>query len=136
MGDVFVFGNVKAERAAVEATYTDTCDIVRNVEKEINFINRHVDETVYKDVPCALVMGKSPTESTDTAAFFNYAVKIFMPPEIEVMAGDKIIVARYGRTVEYTNAGRSAVYATHQEVAAVENTAVSESENHADEDRP
>ena len=85
----FMFGSVKAERAAVEATYTDKCDIIRNVEKEINFINRHVDETVYKDVSCALVMGKSPVESTDTAAFFNYTVKIFMPPEIEVMAGGK-----------------------------------------------
>ena len=121
-----MFGNVKAERSAIEATYTDTCDIVRNVEKEIDYVNRHVDERVYKNIPCALVMGKSPTESTDTAAFFNYTAKVFMPPEIEVLAGDKIIVTRYERTVEYTNAGRAAVYATHQEVAVVEGDAVGE----------
>ncbi len=62
-----MFGNVKAERAAVEMTYTDTCDIIRNVEKEVDFINRHINEAVYKNIPCALVMGKSPTEATDTA---------------------------------------------------------------------
>ncbi len=119
-----MFGNVKAERAAIEMTYTDTCDIVRDTEKEIDYITRHVNEAVYKDVPCALVMGKSPVESTDTAAFFNYTAKIFMSPEIEVMAGDKIIVTRYGRTIEYTNAGQAAVYAAHQEVAVIDNSPV------------
>jgi len=119
-----MFGNVKAERAAVEATYTDTCDIVRNVEKEVDCVNRHIEEIVYKNISCALVMGKSPVESTDTAAFFNYTAKVFMPPEIEVLAGDKIIVTRYGRKIEYFNAGRAAVYATHQEVAVAENSPV------------
>ena len=119
-----MFGNVKAERAAVEITYTDTCDIVRDVEKEIDCITKHVDEAVYKSVPCALVMGKNPVESTDTAAFFNYMAKVFMPPEIEVIAGDKIIVTRYGRKIEYTNAGQPAVYATHQEVAVIDNSPV------------
>ena len=119
-----MFGNVKDERAAVEMTYTDNCDIVRDTEKEIDCITIHVDEAVYKDVSCALVMGKSPVESTDTAAFFNYAAKVFMPPEIEIMAGDKIIVTRYGRTIEYTNAGRAAVYATHQEIAVIDNSPV------------
>lgn len=129
-----MFGNVKAERAAVEATYTDICDIVRNVEKEVNYINKHIDEVVYKNIPCAMVMGKSPTESTDTAAFFNYTAIVFMPPEIEVFAGDKIIVTRYGRTVEYTNAGRAALYATHQEVAVAEQTSVLGDDEYADED--
>lgn len=127
-----MFGNIKAERAAIEMTYTDTCDIIRNVEKEIDYVNRHIDEAVYKNIPCALVMGKSPTESTDTAAFFNYTAVVFMPPEIEVSAGDRIVVTRYGRKIEYTNAGRSAVYATHQEVAVVESTAVG-SDNNAGE---
>ena len=127
-----MFGNVKAERAAVEMTYTDTCDIIRNVEKEVDFINRHINEAVYKNIPCALVMGKSPTESTDTAAFFNYTATVFMPPEIEVLAGDKIVVTRYGRTVEYTNAGRAAVYATHQEVAVVESAAVGSDNNESE----
>jgi len=128
-----MFGNVKAERAAIEATYTDTCDIVGNIEKEVDFINRHIDEAFYKNIPCALVMGKSPTESTDTAAFFNYTAKVFMPPEIEVSEGDKIIVTRYGRTVEYTNAGRAAVYATHQEIAVAESGAVG-SDDYENED--
>ncbi len=127
-----MFGNVKAERAAIETTYTDTCDIIRNVEKEVDFINRHIDEAVYKNIPCALVMGKSPTESTDTAAFFNYTAVVFMPPEIEVLAGDKIVVTRYGRTVEYTNAGRAAVYATHQEAAVVESAAVGSDNNESE----
>lgn len=127
-----MFGNVKAERVAIEMTYTDTCDIIRNVEKEIDYVNRHIDEAVYKNIPCALVMGKSPTESTDTAAFFNYTAVVFMPPEIEVIAGDRIVVRRYGRMTEYTNAGRPAVYATHQEVAVVESVAVG-SDNNAGE---
>lgn len=128
-----MFGNVKAERDAIEATYTDICDVVRNVEREVDFVNEHREETVYKNVPCALVMGKSPTESTDTAAFFNYTAKVFMPPEIEILAGDKIIVTRYGRKAEYTNAGRAAVYAAHQEVAVAEDGAVG-SDNNENED--
>ncbi len=128
-----MFGNVKAERTAIEATYTDICDIVREMEKEVDFINRRIDETVYSKIPCALVMGNSPTESTDTAAFLNYTAKVFMPPEIEVLPGDKIILTRYKRTVEYTNAGRTAIYATHQEVAVVESSPVFGSDKNANE---
>ena len=127
-----MFGNIKAERAAVEATYTDICDVIRNIEREVDFVNEHEEKTVHKNVPCALVMGKNPIESTDTAAFFNYTAKVFMPPEIEISAGDKISVTRYGRRVEYINAGRAAVYATHQEVAVAEDGAVG-SDNNADE---
>lgn len=126
---VILFGNPKAERKAIESTYTDVCDIVRNVEKEIDFINRHIDEVIYKNIPCALSMNKNTINSTDTAAFFNYSAVIFISPEIDIRPSDKIIVTRYGRTIEYTNAGRPVVYATHQEVSVIESGAVGDDDN-------
>lgn len=116
--------NINVERKALETTYTDTCDVIRTVEKEANYINKRVTETVYKAVSCALVMGKSPTEQTDTMAVFNYTVKVIMPPEPLILAGDKFIVYRYGREYSYNSAGDSAVYATHQEVMLMKEDAV------------
>lgn len=118
------FGNVKAERAAIEATYTDTCDVIRTFEKEVNYINKRVTEKVYENIPCGLVMGKSPTNQTDTFAVFNYSVKVIMPPEPVILAGDKFVVRRFGQVLEYNSAGDSAKYETHQEVMLVKEDAV------------
>ena len=118
------FGNVKAERAAIEATYTDTCDVIRTFEKEVNYINKQVVEKVYENIPCGLVMGKSPTNQTDTFALFNYSVKVIMPPEPIISAGDKFVVRRFGQVFEYNSAGDPAKYETHQEVMLTKEDAV------------
>lgn len=119
-----MFGDVKAERAAIETTYTDTCDVIRTIEKEVNYINKSVTEKVYEDIACGLVMGSSPTNQTDTFALFNYSVKVFLPPEPIILAGDKFIVHRFGQTFEYKSAGDSVKYETHQEVTLVKVDAV------------
>ena len=119
-----MFGNVKAERTAIEMTYTDTCDVIRTVEKEVNYINKRVTEKVYENISCGLIMGSSPTIQTNTFALFNYSAKVIMPPEPIILAGDKFVVHRFGQILEYNSAGDPVVYATHQEVTLTKEDAV------------
>lgn len=113
------FGNVKAERKAIEMTYDDTCEVIRSIEKEIGYITKQEEQTVYTAVPCALSTGNSSTRQTETVNNIEYDVKIFLAPEIEIKAGDKIVVDRLGkRKIKYKNVGEPAIYETHQELMA------------------
>ena len=113
------FGNVRAERKAIEMTYEDKCDIIRNVEKKAGFITRAEEQTVYSAVPCALSTGNSTTRQTETVNNIEYEAKVFMAPEVEVKAGDKILINRLGvKELRLESIGEPAVYKTHQEVMA------------------
>lgn len=114
-----VFGNIKAERKAIEMTYEDTCDIVRAVEKENKNITQTEEQTVYTAVPCALSTGNNPTSQTETVNNIQYDAKIFTAPEIEVKAGDKIFLNRLGvKKLLFESVGEPAIYKTHQEIMA------------------
>lgn len=119
-----MFGNAKAERKALESTYEDTCTIIRDIEKEVNGINKHTTIKVAENIICALVTGNNPILQTETAAFFNYTAKIITIPEVNVKAGDRIIVNRFGKIIKYECAGEPAIYETHQEILLLRGDAV------------
>lgn len=110
------FGNVKAERKAIEMTYLDKCTIERSVKKEIDGLTKHVFEVICEDVPCALSNSAPTAEQTEIYNNTVYSAKLFLPPEYEVNAGDKVTVTVNGRKLVFSNMSAPALYPTHQVV--------------------
>ena len=56
------------------------------------------------------------TAQTETAASLTQGTKLFLPPNVEIKAGSKIIVEQDGVKNAYSASGVPAVYPTHQEI--------------------
>ena len=109
----------KAARKAIESTYEGVCTIIerRDTRDEKTKITRKSEITVIENQPCRLSFESlNTTSQTETAAVISQGTKLFLPPEIVVRAGSKIVVEQEGRKNEYSASGKPAVYATHQEI--------------------
>jgi len=109
--------NDKRARAAIESTYTDTCDIYKSKEKDGN-IQKEVRYKAYTGLKCALSQRSSrATAQTETTNNIRYDAKLFIAPEHSIPAGCEIwVYAQQGRKLVFTTSGESFVYATHQEI--------------------
>lgn len=118
------FGNSSVERAAIEQTYEDIATVSRT--KQItgaNKVTTSVPVDVYSNTICALSMSGSDGEQTKAQNRIEYDAVVFFPPELSILAGDKITLKRFGRenpnssiVYNFKVVGRPAIYATHQEV--------------------
>ena len=109
----------KAARKAIESTYEGVCTIIerRDTRDEKTKITRKSEITVIENQPCRLSFESlNTTSQTETAAVISQGTKLFLPPEIVVRAGSKIVVEQEDRKNEYSASGEPAVYATHQEI--------------------
>jgi hypothetical protein len=110
-----------AVRAAIEAQYTDKCDVIeyQPYTKENKATGNH-DVTVFQQKPCKLsyTVLKNNAE-TDTAEKLIQSVKLFISPDLDIKPGSKISVTHNGRTTAYKNSGMPGVYPTHQEIPLV-----------------
>ena len=115
-------------RRAIERLYVDRATLKRNVESEKPSGETVLEEVVvFEDQPCRLSQ-KSPAVNGQTEAQndISYEVKLFIAPEVEIVQGDVLEVARGKLTPEgweqiappreYT-AGEPFLYPTHQEVS-------------------
>ena len=106
----------KAARKAIEKTYyTGLCSVVerRDVRDEQTKITHKSEVTVIENQPCKLSFEKlDATAQTETAA----SLTLFLPPDVEIKAGSKIIVEQDGVKNAYSASGVPAVYPTHQEI--------------------
>lgn len=93
-----MFGNVKAERRALESTYADLCTISRMVPVEgSNSITRPVSTKIYEDVICALSASGDSSKQTEAQHSIEYDMLLFVQPETIIEPGDQITVKRFGR---------------------------------------
>lgn len=110
----------KAARKAIEKTYyTGLCSVVerRDVRDEQTKITHKSEVTVIESQPCKLSFEKlDATAQTETAASLTQGTKLFLPPNVEIKAGSKIIVEQDGVKNAYSASGVPAVYPTHQEI--------------------
>ncbi len=106
-------------REAIESTYIGLCDVIEHIKKRNpkNKQNEYTNETVLEEQKCRLsfetVSNTNQSETTNNAV---QIVKLFIAPELEIKKGSKIIVTQNGRTTEYKNSSKPAVYETHQEI--------------------
>ena len=107
-----------AMRKALESQYIGTCDIVeKQAYKKANKSTGFREIIVLQNQPCKLSFSRITNNAQgETAANLIQVVKVFMSPEINVKPGSKLIITQNGRTTEYQNSGKPAVYRTHQEI--------------------
>lgn len=78
--------------------YTDKMDIYRVIQTTTNNVTRNSRARVYKDVPCRIYMDSHPVPSMKRqAADFTQTMKIACANDVDLRAGDEVIITRGGR---------------------------------------
>lgn len=112
-----MFGNVKLERAALEATYDSVCDIYRTEKKKgADRISRAAEVLLYEKVPCAVSNGSDGSAVSGGKQTLSLSRVLFISPEYKLRAGDVVKAIVQGETQEYYVSGVPVRYATHTEV--------------------
>ena len=107
-------GIFEMAKGAVQKLYDMKCDVYEfvPVRDEKRGADGVAEELKYKDVPCRISYKSVPSvQQTDTGAALKQAIKLFYPPEIEILPGSRIIC---GGEV-YNAAGKAALYESHNE---------------------
>lgn len=110
-----MFGNVTAERKAIEHTYDAVCTISRQSAEYVDGIAQGTVSVIADDVPCALSKG-SDGSAQGMANVISDSRVLFIAPETDIRAGDKVTATLYGRTETLEAVGIPLLYATHLEV--------------------
>lgn len=109
----------KRARNCLEAMYEGTCTVIecQHIKDPVTKIKRQEERVVLEGQPCRLSFEKtSAAVQTETAAAVAQGAKLFLPPDVSIKSGSKIIVEQNGVRGEYAASGEPAVYQTHQEV--------------------
>lgn len=106
-------------RKGIELLYNCTCTIERlfDVVDEYN-ITKQEWQVVAENIACkrAIKTIESATIENNVATV-GQVIKLFIAPEIRVLAGDKIAVTDVHKFVEYyKSTGKPAIFYNHQEV--------------------
>lgn len=109
---------VKA-RAAIEALYTGTCNIITygKVKRE-NKTTGMAETVVIENQPCRVSYQSSNViaQQENLAGKAGQDVKVFIAPELDIPPGCKLAITQDGLTVEYCASSERAHYPTHQEI--------------------
>ena len=94
------------------------CDIkeYQSVTDPKTHITKQELVTVYSNQQCKLSYTKNPTATEGDATGTLLAVRLLLPSELDIKAGNVFIVTQAGKTQEYKAASAPAVYTNHQEV--------------------
>ena len=110
---------LKQARKAIESLYDSTCTVIEYEEKKDPVTKKTAGKEVmvYQDRPCRLSYSNiKKSDQLEVANAVTQIIKVFIAPELDIKAGSKLVVTKKGRTVEYKNSGKPAIYDTHQEI--------------------
>ena len=101
-------------RKALETMYDSVCTVVIQEEYEkANGSTGHRLVTILEDAPCHLEYSSiSSATQNDAVATVAQEIRLFIGPDEEIPVGSRITVD----SVDYTQSGMVAKYATHQEI--------------------
>lgn len=109
-------------RAAIESTYTGTCEVseyTNSTGSGSNF-TRKTEVVVLSDVPCRLSYNRfnnmHAATQTDTISNVSQEIKLLLAPETVIKSGSKIVVTQCGVTTAYKSSGAPSYYPSHQEI--------------------
>ena len=106
------------QKKALERLWTDRCDVFVWAEKTDEYgLMGFSEELLLADQPCRLSFGTLQPASGDELPAVSQSVKLFLPAEVSIPAGSKIIVRRGGRTLTFASSGEPAFYRCHQEIS-------------------
>lgn len=81
-----------------ENWYTDSMSISRNVSYKVGNVDKKKREEVYRDVPCRVYSTKRNGPSmNNTAATATAADKVACDVDVDLRAGDMLMIVRGGR---------------------------------------
>ncbi|MCY9658122.1 hypothetical protein P5G65_04860 [Paenibacillus chondroitinus] len=113
------FGNVAAERVAIESTYEGSCTVTafQTVKHPITHVTGQQRINLFENEPCGLsqttLASSIKTETDNTIAF---DAKLFISPDVTITAGCEIRVLQNGMDQKFEQVGEPFRYATHQEI--------------------
>lgn len=106
-------------RQAIEMMYEGTCTIYekKGITDPKTKITSQREIPVSEEISCNLSFSKVPPVEKQAEGYKQaQAVKLFLPPEINVKPGSKIVVTQNNVTEVYKMSSLAAVYASHQEI--------------------
>lgn len=113
------FGNIPAERAAIESTYEGLCTVseMKDVKDPVSGKTRQQPVVVFADEPCGLSQSTLPSATqTVTSDRVEYDAKLFISPDVTIKPGSRITVQQNGMEFKGEQTGKAFRYATHQEI--------------------
>lgn len=102
--------------------WKDRCTIFikKKVTDPFTKLTDFVEIPVINEEPCKLSFQTlAVNEEGDAAAKLTQSVKLFLSPDLEISAGCKIVVKRFGvinREFVYARSGEPGIFTNHQEV--------------------
>lgn len=113
------FGNIPAERAAIESTYEGLCTVseMKDIKDPVSGKTRQQPIVVLADEPCGLSQATLPSATqTVTSDKVEYDAKLFISPDVTIKPGSRITVQQNGMELTGEQTGKAFRYATHQEI--------------------
>lgn len=110
------YGNVAAERAAIEMTYDSVCSMTRQTLVQDGNLSRRTETEIAAGVPCALSYTGGDSSSQQDGHLIDWDAVVFIAPEQDIRPGDHITV----KGITFEVIGRPVAYATHQQVRVKE----------------
>ena len=106
-------------RKAVESLYDAKCTVIeyKNVTNEVTKQTKKQEVSEIIDQPCKLSFSSLKNSSqTDAGNEVKQVIKVFIAPELEINPGSKLVITNKGRTTDFKNSGKPAIFNTHQEI--------------------
>lgn len=105
------------ERQAIESTYDDTCAIYRRVNtvNPDTKITSQTEQLIVSEVRCALSKKTNTLNNEKTSSIRN-VMTLFTAPEVDIKAGDKIVVTCLSGQIKTCIAADPFIYQSHMEV--------------------
>ena len=109
--------NAEKIRKAIEKTYTDVCNVYNFKKTQEGSISKLAKVLEYKNISCALSqVGLKAAVNNQSHTKVDYDAKLFISPDIKLLAGSEVEVTSFGKTQTFKYVGEPFVYETHQEV--------------------
>jgi len=100
----------------IEKLYDGVCTII-DYEKQQGVTNNTIEAIKAENVKCRLsYKSDKNSEQTDKTTDVLQQIKLFLPPDIDVKQGCKIIVTQEGETNTFLCAGKPLMYGSHKEI--------------------
>ncbi|UNI72464.1 MAG: head closure knob [Chaetfec virus UA24_244] len=113
---------VNRYRKALERLWKDRCWVYVQAETidPSTKLTDFEETPLLEDQPCKLSFSTLSAVSGDELPAVAQAVKLFLPPEVDVPPGSKIVVKRSNREFTFSRSGEPGIFSEHQEILLTE----------------
>ena len=109
---------IKEAKKHLEGLYCGKCNIYEYRPSKDPITKRTVNKEVcvIENQPCRLSSKSISKASEGNVSTVSKVITLFIPPEITIKPGSKIVVTQNNVTDTYKNSSKSAIYYNHQEI--------------------